>query len=160
MNEMHIEGVYYLKIDTEGHDTVILKKFYQEITCNKYLPHVILFESNILTNKEDVEEIIDLFTKKGYVLIHRGHDTILHLNLTRLQDKSGFSEAFQHYYIMEYPPDYDIKALPHKNTLEGAKEYCIKHTCSGVTYQDGIYQVRNGPYMKYFKGSCVSWVFL
>ena len=28
MNKLSIVGVYFLKIDTEGHDTIILKKFY------------------------------------------------------------------------------------------------------------------------------------
>lgn len=61
---------------------------------------------------------------------------------------------------MNYPPDYSIAALPHENTLDAAKEYCIKHNYSGITFEDSIYQVRAGKYMKYFKGDCISWVFL
>lgn len=67
MDEMNIEGVYYLKIDTEGHDTSILKKFYEENTCNKYLPHVILFESNILSKKKKLKRLLIYLQKKDTI---------------------------------------------------------------------------------------------
>ena len=34
--------------------------------------------------------------------------------------------------------------------LEREKEYCVKHNYSGITYQDNIYQVRNGSNLTYF----------
>lgn len=160
MNKLNIHGVYFLKIDTEGHDTAILKKFIEENQNNRYLPHVILFESNTLSNKIDVDTIIELFIKKGYDLIQKDHDTLLKLNLKKLENKKEFSEKIHKYYIMEYPPNYNIHNLPHENTFESAKEYCIKYNCSGITFQDGIYQVRNGKYMNYFDGDIYSWVYL
>ena len=161
MNKMSIDGVYFLKIDTEGHDTIILKKFYEEVNDNKYLPHLIFFESNILSKTEDVDIIINLFMTKGYELIDRNHDTTLKLNLKKLINKTTFTLAIKKYYIMDYPDNYDINRLPHENTLESAKEYCILNNCSGITYQDGIYQVRNGKYMDYFNDDNIcSWVFI
>jgi hypothetical protein len=162
--KMQVDYVYYLKIDTEGHDTIILKKFYEEVIDNKHLPHIIMFESNVLSNKEDIEEIINLFSKKGYDLYSRDDiDTIMKLNLTKLKNKKIFSEGIKNYYIMDYPLNYDVTKLPHENTLEAAQDYCIKHNYSGVTLQNGVYEVRNGKYMNYYKDhlNClVSWVFI
>lgn len=160
MNKLCIDGVYLLKIDTEGHDTIILKKFYEEIQNNAYLPHVIQFESNVLSIDNNVNEIIDLFSTTGYDLIEKSHDTILKLNLNNLKNKKQFTEGIEKYYIMDYPLNYSLNKLPHENTLESAKEYCIKNNCSGVTLQDGIYQVRNGKYINYFDGDIYSWIFI
>jgi hypothetical protein len=124
------------------------------------LPHVIKFESNVLSSDEDVNEIISLFITKGYELIERNHDTILKLNLKNIAHKKTFTERIHKYYIMDYPLNYNLTQLPHENTLESAQEYCIKHGCSGVTLQDGIYQVRNGKHINYFDGDIYSWIFL
>jgi hypothetical protein len=160
MNTMCNNGVYYLKIDTEGHDTFILKKFYEEVKNNSDLPHVILFESNVLTEDNHVNEIIHLFTKKGYDLIEKKHDTLLKLNLQNLENKKYFSDEIKN-YIIDSPTCYSLDNIPHENTLESAKEYCIKHNCSGVIKKDGIYQVRNGKYINYCgDGETCSWVFL
>ena len=49
--------------------------------------------------------------------------------------------------------------LPHENTLEGAKNYCIKHKCSGITYQHNRYEVRNGKYINYGNDkNIISWI--
>jgi len=156
-----ITGIYYLKIDTEGHDTIILKKFYEEIQDNTYLPHIILFESNVLSKHEDINNIITLFTDIGYDLLYKNKDdTQLKLNLRKLKNKKKFTEEIKNYFIMEYPLNYSLSNLPHKNTLESAKEYCIKHNCSGITLQDGIYQVRNGEYINYVEGNVYSWIYI
>jgi hypothetical protein len=89
-----------------------------------------------------------------------GYDTILHLNLRKLSNKTMFTEPIRKYFISDYPPDYNLSDLPHENTLESAKEYCMSNNCSGVTFQDGIYQVRNGSYIYYFDGDICSWVFV
>jgi len=155
------QGVYFLKIDTEGHDTKILKKYYEDIESSIQLPHVILFESNVLINSTDIDEIVELYTKIGYDLIFRNNDTQLQLNLQKLKNKSIFTEFIKKYYIMDYPLNYNILNLPHENTLESAKEYCIKHNCSGVTFQDNIYQVRNGKYVQYYEDeTIISWIYV
>ena len=46
-------GVYFLKIDTEGHDVVILSQFAKDQPSNWMWPHVIKFESNELTKEID-----------------------------------------------------------------------------------------------------------
>ena len=160
MNKLCIKGVYFLKIDTEGHDVVILKKFYKDIQNNINLPHVIQFETNVLSSDEDVNQIINLFSSKGYDLIEKGTDTILKLNLKNIGNKKTFTEGINKYYIMDHPINYNLLELPHENTLEGAKEYCIKHNCSGVTLENGIYQVRDGKYINYFNSDIYSWIFL
>jgi FkbM family methyltransferase len=227
MSKFDVNSVYFLKIDTEGHDTIILKKLYEEIqftlekpvfnlnikdlfnfqktsedlsnilksgtslsddhaqiiyqilenrmesykilqnnidllpTTSFYLPHVIQFESNILSSIENINEIINLFSNIGYDLISRSPiDTILKLNLKNLKNKKTFTVAMNKYYIMDYPLNYNISDLPHKNTLEDAKYYCIKYNCSGITLQDGIYQVRDGKYVNYFNSDIYSWIFV
>ena len=160
MTKLCISGVYFLKIDTEGHDVIILKKFYEEIQNNIYLPHVIQFESNVLSKNEDINNTIHLFTNIGYDLIHKGDDTILKLNIHNIKNRMKYTSAIKNYYIMDYPLNYSLTNLPHDNTLESAKEYCIKHNCSGITLQDGIYQVRNGNYINYSKEDINSWIFI
>lgn len=162
LSKYNVSGIMYLKIDTEGHDTVILSKFFDDITNNSQLPHCIVFESNVLSRMEDVKRIIAMYNTLGYDLIKNdGNDTELRLNLQSLKGKTHFTPALDKYYIMNYPVNYDINNLPHDNTLESAKEYCVKHNCAGVTLQDGIYQVRRGPYVYYYEpGNVQSWVYI
>jgi len=161
MDKYQVEGLYFLKIDTEGHDCVILNNFFKNIRSNKDLPFMIMFESNILSNPTDVDTIIQLYGEKGYDLVHKDEsDSILLLNLKRLQNKSQFTNGIKNYFIYDYPPNYSITNLPHDNSLEGAKEYCIAHNCSGVTLENGIFQVRNGANMNYVKNdTLISWVY-
>ena len=74
-----VRNVKYLKIDTEGHDCIILKTLYMYIKGlpNIFYPNKILFESNENTPKTDVIEIINLFCSIGYKLISSGYDTII-----------------------------------------------------------------------------------
>jgi FkbM family methyltransferase len=164
INEQNITGIHYLKIDTEGHDTVILNQFYKDITDNIYLPHKILFESNVLSNNRDVINIINMYGNKGYELISRNSDdTILKLNLQKIPNKTKFTDSIPKYYItvVESSVKYDVNNLPYNNTLEDAKKYCIEHNYSGITYENGIYQVKNGTYTEYVDDTNVmSWIYL
>lgn len=153
-----LSGVYFLKIDTEGHDVVILSQFAKDIKNNAMWPHVIKFESNHLTSESDVTRIIDTFA--AYDLIERAFDTTLKLNLQKLANKKGFTQGIRKYDIMNLPPDYDVSNLPHDNTLEAAQAYCAQHACSGVTLENGIYQVRLGPYLNFADSDIWSWVFV
>ena len=67
------------------------------------MPHKILFESNELSNKQEVNKVIELLKEKGYDLIESSHDTLLKLNLNNLKTKNNFMEAISNYYIMDYP---------------------------------------------------------
>lgn len=79
MSNHAVTEVDLLKIDTEGHDCVILKK----LLSQKEIPYIreIQFESNVLSNEADVNEVISLGVKHGYKHRHvesRGNrDTIL-----------------------------------------------------------------------------------
>ena len=155
--EYNVQGFYLLKVDTEGHDSVILEHFLRNSRSN-LLPHEIIFESNELTSEKDTDNIIDISNERGYDLISRDHDTILRLNLNRIQRAFIFSGEVPFYYIQDYQEGYDPCNLPHENTLEAAKDYCIKHKCSGITYQYGRYEVRSGKYMEYQNDSVSSWI--
>lgn len=161
LKEYNVKGVYLLKIDTEGHDSIILEHFLKNNNSNNLLPHKIIFESNILTNETDISNIIKISQKIGYDVISLGHDTILKLNLNKIHKTFIFSDKIVNYYIENYPKGYDPVNLPHENTLESAKKYCIKHKCSGITYQYNRYQVRNGNHINYYNDSkLLSWILL
>lgn len=157
-----IDGVYFLKIDTEGHDCVILKHFFENMTDTNHLPHRIMFESNELTQGNNIESIIKTAEDIGYDLIVRtDHDTIMKLNLQKLKSKSKFSESICKYYIEGQPENYDVNSLPHDNTLEAAKKYCTENKYSGVTYENEKYLVRNGKYIQYINQESIkSWIFI
>jgi hypothetical protein len=158
--EQNVTGVYYVKVDTEGHDSVILKHFFGAITPLT-MPHVILFESNCLTKDDDVQEILSLYKGIGYDVIYKNaDDTLLQLNL-QSRKKTQFTEEMTKYYIMDHPPGYSLQNLPHENTLEAAQDFCRKNMYSGVTLQDGLYQARSGKYLKYSSDvPCSSWAFV
>ena len=161
LTEYDVHGFYLLKIDTEGHDSIILEHFLKNNKSNNLLPHKIIFESNVLTNKKDTSNIINMSQKIGYDLIFSGNDTILKLNLNKIHKTFIFSSKIVNYYIEDYPIGYDPLNLPHENTLEAAKKYCIKHNCSGITYQHNRYEVRNGKYINYYNDpKLLSWILL
>jgi hypothetical protein len=74
-----VRNVKYLKIDTEGHDTTILKTlfFYIKFLPIVFYPNKILFETNENTNSKEVDEIIYLYCSIGYKLQSRGYDSVL-----------------------------------------------------------------------------------
>jgi len=77
-NEYDVESIKFLKIDTEGHDCIIMNSYYELCTKNNDLfAEKILFESNALANKNEVDLIIEKFIKYGYELIATGENTIL-----------------------------------------------------------------------------------
>jgi hypothetical protein len=58
-----IKKIDVLKIDTEGHDTVILNDYLDTVDV---MPKNIIFESNELSSKEDVMKVVDRLKVKGY----------------------------------------------------------------------------------------------
>lgn len=80
--ENKVRSVKTLKIDTEGHDCIILINLFKYI---RYLPKTfypsrIIFESNENSNPKTVDEVISLYETLGYVIESRGYDTILTFN--------------------------------------------------------------------------------
>ena len=78
--EYEIESIDFLKIDTEGHDCVILRNYLAFCASNPgVLAKRVLFESNQLSTANDVWQIINRFMSLGYTLIStsRGENTIV-----------------------------------------------------------------------------------
>jgi hypothetical protein len=71
-----VRNVRFLKIDTEGHDCIILKTlfFYIKYLPTIFYPKIIQFETNRWTKTKDVDEIILLFSSIGYKLESRGEE--------------------------------------------------------------------------------------
>lgn len=81
INKYHITGCQYLKVDTEGHDHVILNNYLDLI--NNYnqnlLADKILFESNFLSDNNEITKLIQRFSKFGYQILHQTpEDTLLY----------------------------------------------------------------------------------
>lgn len=63
LDKYGITEIDILKVDTEGHDCVIVNDFLD--TC-EIKPNVIQFESNVLSNSKDVENLCKRLIKLGY----------------------------------------------------------------------------------------------
>ena len=74
----NVDSVGFLKIDTEGHDCVIMCDYIDYCSANKILiADKIMFESNMLTNSDVISNTINRCIELGYKLISRGENTIL-----------------------------------------------------------------------------------
>lgn len=73
INKYKIINLDFLKIDTEGHDSVIILDYFESATV---LPRQIIFENNILSNKDQITKAIDLLIKHGYYITHEEHNSI------------------------------------------------------------------------------------
>lgn len=154
MRSLNFDGVYFLKLDTKSNDAIILKKFVQEFNGDRrLLPHLIQFSKT-----EAFEEVLALFASLGYDLAAKTQTLELRRNL-QAADKQNFTRRIVNHYIADYPANYNVRDLPHGNTLEAAKEFCAAHGCTGVTLQDGVFQVRSGKYLMPTELECQSWVF-
>jgi FkbM family methyltransferase len=76
--QYNVESIKYLKVDTEGHDCVIINAYFNlcELTNNLFAERI-LFESNELSDRNEVDSIINKFIRNGYVMESRTPDTIL-----------------------------------------------------------------------------------
>ena len=78
LEENNIQGIGFLKIDTEGHDCVILNSYIDY--CEQHL-HLLAdkieFETNSLSTRSDVENIIKRLEKMNYKMLKSGDDTLL-----------------------------------------------------------------------------------
>jgi len=74
-----VRNVKYLKIDTEGHDCIILKSLFGYIKSlpTIFYPNKILFESNENSNQIDVDKVVRSYISIGYKLIRRGYNTLI-----------------------------------------------------------------------------------
>jgi FkbM family methyltransferase len=67
LSKHNIKNIDYLKVDTEGHDCVILNNFLDESLIR---PMAIKFESNILQDKNDVQNLVSRLQKIGYSITY------------------------------------------------------------------------------------------
>jgi hypothetical protein len=152
-SERALTGVYQFKCDTEGHDTTIINSLLDSCSVNsKFYPHIIFFESNSLSDSNELQLLLARLILSGYDLINSRTDlgdgnTLLKLNLLRFRKLGKFSEPIHGYYLMSYPDNYDPNNLPHENSLESAMNFCELISGVGVTFQYGRYEVRKGKYM-------------
>lgn len=77
--QQNIRKIKYLKLDTEGHDCVILNGLFQylESKTKEYYPDRIMFETNENTLSTDIDKTIEWAIRIGYVLVSRSSDTLL-----------------------------------------------------------------------------------
>lgn len=69
-----VKYIDFLKIDTEGHDYVIINNI---LKLNKSLPKRIQFESNVLTSKLDTENTLYNLKLSGYSVVKIESDNII-----------------------------------------------------------------------------------
>lgn len=71
-----VTRIELLKIDTEGHDTVIINDYLDTVDI---LPKVIQFESNVLSNQSDVLKVCERLHQIGYKTYQHKFDMICEL---------------------------------------------------------------------------------
>ena len=77
LSQYNINNIDVLKVDTEGHDCVILNNFLDTIQ-NKplLLPKVIKFEANILQTQDDITQLVDRLRSLDYNIENEGDNVI------------------------------------------------------------------------------------
>ncbi len=151
LRQHDVQGVFMLKVDTEGHDAVILNDFFDDATPQQW-PHQIVFESNKLSDSETIHRLIAKLILMGYDIVScetggGASDTHLRLNLNRLKGERTTIQTAKGYYLEGYPKNYSPLNLPHENNLDSALEYAHQQQAAGVTFQYGRYEVRQGRYL-------------
>lgn len=71
-----VNSVDLIKIDTEGHDHIILQQILKDCTIRNTRPKKIIFENNELANKKEIEKLTKEFILLGYNYID-DYDSIL-----------------------------------------------------------------------------------
>lgn len=66
--EQGVDGIYLLKVDTEGHDETILTDYFRHCHPRLY-PHELLFETNTLSDSTRIHRLIARLLLTGYEII-------------------------------------------------------------------------------------------
>lgn len=74
VNRYNVTSIDYLKIDTEGHDCVILESILKSKA--QILPKDIFFENNVLTSFESTQKILNSLLDTNYKLVSKTPDDI------------------------------------------------------------------------------------
>lgn len=81
VSEKNISSIEHLKIDTEGHDVIIMKDYISQCNKNPNLwANRITFEFNVLSNGNDVQNMLSLIKEK-YNIQYFKNDVILNKNI-------------------------------------------------------------------------------
>lgn len=73
LDKHEIKRIDLLKIDTEGHDCIILNDFLDTVDIK---PNVIQFESNVLSKQMDIIKVVNRLEDKGYSCSQVKHDMV------------------------------------------------------------------------------------
>jgi hypothetical protein len=74
----NVRGCRHLKIDTEGHDVVILNSYLECVTRGEFsIVPTIRFEANSLTPTNVVDDMIEKLKTFGYTSFEREGDNIV-----------------------------------------------------------------------------------
>jgi FkbM family methyltransferase len=76
LDKYNVTKIDLLKIDTEGHDCIILNDFLDTVNI---LPKTIQFENNVLSNKNEVKQLVKRLTTLGYLCKQKDFDMICKL---------------------------------------------------------------------------------
>jgi len=79
--ENNVSSISLLKIDTEGHDSIILQDSFNAISSMSYecRPKTIIYEANVLSNLEDVQKVNSIYSSIGYEIQVAGENCVLKL---------------------------------------------------------------------------------
>ena len=118
----NIKSVDYLKIDTEGHDLIILNEYINYCTnINKLLfPNKILFESNYLSDKKEVYRMIEKLKTLNYKLIYRNVDTLLEKVKDKV-DNLSTSDSLYSNKILKHCTFFSTRKIENVKYLEKVK---------------------------------------
>lgn len=77
INVFNIKIIDFLKIDTEGHDCIILSGILELLSGGELDINKIQFETNSLSSRSDQNLIMNYLKNINYVLTHKGSNCIL-----------------------------------------------------------------------------------
>lgn len=94
LQKYKITYIDFLKIDTEGHDCLIINNILDE--CKNYrdyiLPKYILFENNTLTPSKIFDQTMSRLSTFGYVLVYSLHDNVFVYNVKNFFERNLFKQ--------------------------------------------------------------------
>jgi FkbM family methyltransferase len=97
VSEYNIKSIDYLKVDTEGHEHVILRGYIDECKKNpKLFAKKIEFEYNETSNRQELDEIISELS--NYNVTYLKEDVILNLKTTLKHEKAYVLYANENYF--------------------------------------------------------------
>ncbi len=76
IDKYEVKEIHFLKIDTEGHDCIILNDFLDTVDIK---PKTIQFENNVLSDPQEVKKVVNRLVKKGYNCKQSNFDMICEL---------------------------------------------------------------------------------